>query len=87
MKTLQSYVCGRWQTASEGFVPLVNPSNEVVLAQISSHGIGFGEVLEFARKHGGPALRCMSFAERGAVDVHELPAGLLRRAFEDGTGN
>jgi 3,4-dehydroadipyl-CoA semialdehyde dehydrogenase len=67
MKTLRSHVCGAWHAASEGFVPLVNPSTEEQVARASSAGIDFGAVLEHARSMGGPALRAMTFAERGAL--------------------
>jgi 3,4-dehydroadipyl-CoA semialdehyde dehydrogenase len=67
MKTLKSYVCGRWQEGKSGFTPLVDPSTEEVVAQASSEGIDFGAVLDHARDHGGPALRSMTFAQRGAL--------------------
>lgn len=67
MKTLRSHVCGAWHEASEGFVPLVNPSTEEEVARASSAGVDFSAVLEHARSVGGPALRTMTFAERGAL--------------------
>src|SRR4028118_1607743 len=67
MKTLRSYVCGRWHEASSGFAPLVDPSTEEVVAQASSEGIDFGAVLDHARENGGPALRALTFAQRGAL--------------------
>lgn len=67
MKTLKSYVCGRWHEATSGFAPLVDPSTEEVLAQASSEGVDFAAVLDYARERGGPALRAMTFAQRGAL--------------------
>ena len=67
MRTLRSYVGGCWHEATSGFAPLVDPSTEEVLAQASSEGIDFGAVLDFARERGGPALRGMTFAQRGAL--------------------
>jgi oxepin-CoA hydrolase/3-oxo-5,6-dehydrosuberyl-CoA semialdehyde dehydrogenase len=67
LKTLRSYVCGRWHEARTGLVPLVNPSTEEVVAQAGSDGVDFGAVLAHAREEGGPALRRMTFAERGAL--------------------
>jgi len=67
MKTLPSYVCGRWHTADSGFVPLLNPSTEEAVAQASSAGVDFGAVLAWARERGGPALRAMTFGERGQL--------------------
>jgi len=67
MKILRSYICGRWHEASSGFVPLVDPSTEEVLAQASSEGVDFAAVLDHARERGGPALRSLTFAQRGAL--------------------
>src|SRR5262245_45922748 len=67
LKTLRSYVCGRWHEARSGLAPLVNPSTEEVVAQAGSDGVDFDAVLAYARDEGGPALRRMSFAERGAL--------------------
>lgn len=67
MKTLRSHVCGAWHEAKDGFVPLVNPSTEEEIARASSAGVDFGAVLDYARSVGGPALRAMTFGERGAL--------------------
>ncbi len=67
MKTLRSYVVGRWHEATSGFVSLVDPSTEDEIARVSSAGIDFGEVLDFARERGGPALRSLSFGARGEL--------------------
>ena len=67
MKTLKSYICGRWHEASSGFATLVNPSTEEEIARASSQGIDFGEVLAYAREKGGPALRAMTFAQRSGL--------------------
>ncbi|HEX7185205.1 MAG TPA: 3,4-dehydroadipyl-CoA semialdehyde dehydrogenase [Thermoanaerobaculia bacterium] len=67
MKTLRSYVCGRWHEATSGFAPLVNPSTEEAVAQASSEGVDFGAALDYARERGGPALRAMTFGERGLL--------------------
>jgi 3,4-dehydroadipyl-CoA semialdehyde dehydrogenase len=67
MKTLKSYVCGRWHEATSGFATLVNPSTEEEIARASSQGIDFGEVLAYAREKGGPALRAMTFAQRSGL--------------------
>ncbi len=64
MHTLPSYVAGRWHTASDGFVEIHDPATEEEIARVSSVGIDFAEALEFAREHGGRALRAMSFGER-----------------------
>ena len=67
MKTLRSYAAGRWQSATEGFGSLVDPSTEEEIARVSSRGVDFEEVVDHAVSRGGPALRAMTCAERGAV--------------------
>ena len=67
VKQLQSYVCGRWVAGSGEPQTLVNPATEEPLAQASSEGIDLAEALGYARGNGGPALRALSFAERGAL--------------------
>src|SRR5438105_8202351 len=67
MQTLRSFVGGRWVEGKEPFSTLVNPSTEEPLARTSSNGIDFGEVVEFSRSQGGPALRQLSFAQRGEL--------------------
>jgi 3,4-dehydroadipyl-CoA semialdehyde dehydrogenase len=66
MKIVRSHVEGKWYEASSGFVPLIDPCTEEVLAQASSEGIDFGAALAFARREGGRALRELTFEERGA---------------------
>ncbi len=67
MKTLRSYIAGDWHQASGGFATLVNPSTEEPVARASSDGVDFGAAMAWARDDGGPALRAMTFAERGAL--------------------
>ena len=67
MHTLRSHFAGRWHQANDGFVPLHDPSTEQEIARASSVGVDFGEALEFARERGGPALRALTFGERGAA--------------------
>jgi len=67
MHTLRSFTAGRWHTANDGFVPLHDPSTEEEIARASSVGVDFEETLEFARDRGGPALRKLTFAERGEM--------------------
>lgn len=67
MKTLRSYVAGSWHEAQSGFAMLVDPSTEEEIARASSDGIDFGEVLDYARTRGGPALRAMTFAQRSQL--------------------
>src|SRR6267142_772909 len=67
MKTLRSYLSGRWIEGSGAPQTLVNPATEEPLAQASSEGLDLAAALGHAREEGGPALRALSFAERGAL--------------------
>jgi oxepin-CoA hydrolase/3-oxo-5,6-dehydrosuberyl-CoA semialdehyde dehydrogenase len=67
MEVLKSYVCGRWQAGSGEPAVLVNATTEEPIASCSSGGIDFAAVLRHARAAGGPVLRELSFAGRGAL--------------------
>jgi len=67
MQTLRSYVGGQWHAGSGSPQVLLNPATEQPLAQAASEGIDLRAALEHARSKGGPALRALTFAERGAL--------------------
>lgn len=67
MQRLQSYLCDTWQAGSGDGRTLVNPSTEVVVATTSTRDLNLGAAVHHARSVGGPALRSMTFAERGAL--------------------
>jgi len=67
MQALESYLGGRWAGGRGAAHTLVNPATEAPLATASSEGLDLAAALEFARARGGPALRALSFAERGAL--------------------
>ncbi len=67
MVRLSNYVLGQWQEGNAPFRTLVDPSTEAVVAETSSKGVDFAAVLDHARTVGGPALRALTFAERGAL--------------------
>jgi 3,4-dehydroadipyl-CoA semialdehyde dehydrogenase len=67
MIELGSYVEGKWVKGKGKAAQLVNPATEEVVATTSTDGLDFGAALEFARKKGGPALRSMTFVQRGEM--------------------
>jgi len=67
MKTLRSYLGGRWLEGSGAPQILVNPATEEPLAQVSSDGLDLAASLAYSRDKGGTALRALTFAERGAL--------------------
>src|SRR5438445_4096607 len=64
--TLHSYVRDSWVEGQGQLATLVNPATEEPLARTGTGGIDFGAALEHARS-GAPALREMTFAQRGEV--------------------
>ncbi|MCP4810296.1 MAG: 3,4-dehydroadipyl-CoA semialdehyde dehydrogenase [Proteobacteria bacterium] len=67
MVRLQSYVLGAWHEGAAPFRSLIDPATEEVVAETSTSGIDYAAVMNHAREVGGPALRAMTFAERGAA--------------------
>jgi len=67
MRTLESYVQGRWHAGTGASATLINPTTEEPLAQASTGGVDFCGVLEHARRTGGPALRALSFGQRAEL--------------------
>ncbi len=65
MYKLQNYTLGRWIEGEGDGQLLHNAVTGEPFASTSSNGIDFGEMLQYARKVGNPALRKMSFYERG----------------------
>lgn len=65
METLESYLNAEWVSVQGKGAVLVNPTTEAPLAEASTDGLDLGGAVAFAREHGGPALRALTFAERG----------------------
>lgn len=89
METLQSYVAGAWITGSGKQSTLVNPATEEPLAVTSTEGVDFGAAVAFARAQGGPALRALTFAQRGDLlrgmsrVIHEKREALIEVAIRN----
>jgi oxepin-CoA hydrolase/3-oxo-5,6-dehydrosuberyl-CoA semialdehyde dehydrogenase len=90
MERLESYVCGGWIGGRGKPSVLVNPTSEEPLAETSTEGIDFGEALAYASGRGGPALRAMTFAQRGELlrgmskAIHEKRDELIEVAIQNG---
>ena len=64
---LKNYALGKW-TAGEGEgQALYNAITGAKIAESSSKGLDFGEMMDYAREVGGPTLRKMTFHERGRM--------------------
>lgn len=66
VRTLDSYVAGRWTTPEGPGTVVHSAVTGEPLAEVSAAGIDAGAAVTYAREVGGPALRQMTFHERGA---------------------
>ena len=86
---LASFLCGTWQTGKNPR-PLVNPSNDKVIAEAGSAGLDLGEAVSWGRAAGGTALRAMTFGQRGkllgtmAAALHTHRESLIDLAIANG---
>ncbi len=89
MKQLKSYLAGSWHEGQGDSIVLYNPASEAPVAEIK-RATQLKQALAHAREVGGPALRAMSFAERGALLarlaklIHGHREELLDLATENG---
>ncbi|MFN5711726.1 MAG: aldehyde dehydrogenase family protein, partial [Bacteroidota bacterium] len=67
MIQLSNYALGKWVPGTETGQVLYNAINGSEIASASSKGLDFAEMMNYARKVGGPALRKMTFQERGRM--------------------
>ena len=67
MNKLKNYVLGQWVEGSGKGQSLFNAVTGVEIAVASSGGLDFGAILDYARDKGNPALRKMTFQERGRM--------------------
>ncbi len=65
MTKLENYITGRWITGDEEGQVLFNAVTGAPLVTASTKGIDFKQVLDYARTVGNPALRKMTFHQRG----------------------
>lgn len=64
---LQNYALGKWINGDGDGQALYNAITGDEVATASSKGLDFAEMMDYARKTGGPALRKMTFQERGLM--------------------
>ena len=89
MKRLGSYLAGSWHEGQGDPIVLHNPATESPVAELRQAG-DLGGALRYAREVGGPALRALSFPQRGALLsrlaklVHAHREELLDLAMENG---
>ncbi len=64
---LKNYALGSWQEGQGEGISLYNAITGEEVAKASSEGLDFAEMMSYARRVGGPALRSMTFQERGRM--------------------
>ena len=64
---LSNYAQSLWQPAQGRTQPLHNAITGEVISTAGSEGLDFAAMMDYARKTGGPALRRMTFYERGIM--------------------
>ncbi len=67
MIKLGNYIGGNWVTGDGDGQLLYNAVNGDIVAAASTKGIDFNAIIEYGRKTGNPALRKMTFHERGRM--------------------
>ncbi len=81
MKRLKSYSLRKWIEGNGNFKKIYSPVNGKEIAEISSSGLNFKEMLEYARNIGGTKLRSMTFHERARM-LKALAQYLMKRKDE-----
>lgn len=67
MRKIENYVLGKWVSGEGDGQILYNAVTGEAIGMATTKGIDFKQVLEYGRKVGGPALRKMTFYERGRM--------------------
>ena len=67
MRRYENYALGKWIKGDGQGTPLYNAINGDEIGTASSKGLDFSKMMKYARKIGGPALRKMTFQERGLM--------------------
>lgn len=78
MQVLENYVAGRWIAGEGKETTLLNSIHGNPVARSYSGGVDFQSILEYGRQTGGPALRKLTFHERGRM-LKALAFYLLER--------
>ena len=65
MNKLQNYITGKWITGDGDGQILYNAVNGEAIATTTTRGLDFKSIVDYGRKVGNPALRKMTFHERG----------------------
>jgi len=78
MTKLGNYVLGNWENGSGEGVPVYNAVNGDLIHYSTTEGLDFNSILDYGRTTGGPALRNMTFQQRGNM-LKKLALYLTKR--------
>ncbi len=78
MRKYQNYILGKWVDGEGMEVEFENAITGEKIGTASSKGLDYKAILEYGRKVGGPALRKMTFQERGRM-LKKLALFLLEK--------
>lgn len=67
VRTIENFALGKWTKGQSEGQMLYNAINGKEIGLASSTGLDFGQMMDYARSVGGPALRRMTFQERGLM--------------------
>ena len=90
MKKYENYVLGNWIKGDGEGTPLFNAISGEEIGRASSEGLDFSQMMNYARKIGGPALRKMTFQQRGlmlkklALHLHSIKGKFYPISFQTG---
>ncbi|MBM3428992.1 MAG: aldehyde dehydrogenase family protein, partial [Bacteroidetes bacterium] len=90
MRTLEHYILGQWHTGQGEKQVLSDAATGEGLFEISKEDVDFAAVFHFGRTVGGPALRKMTFHERGrmlkalAMFLNERKAAYYEWSYKTG---
>ena len=77
MQKLGNYITGNWINGDGEGTELYNAVNGNIITNATSQGLDFESVLKYGREKGNPALRKMTFQERGRM-LRALALHLLK---------
>jgi oxepin-CoA hydrolase / 3-oxo-5,6-dehydrosuberyl-CoA semialdehyde dehydrogenase len=81
MALIQSFAENRWVNPMGGGEAVYSALTGAPVAELSSEGLNFGAMVDYARRVGGPKLRAMTFHERAAL-LKALAQAVMARKEE-----
>ena len=90
MKNYKNYALGKWIKGDGEGTPLFNAITGDEIGRVSSKGLDFSQMMNYARKIGGPKLRKMTFQERGlmlkklALHLHSIKEKFYPESYKTG---